>query len=186
MRKLSIKKEALTETERIHLCRMIGTLHTNAEIIKWSTEVLDKPLTQQDIWQYRNSVKWEPLIKKVRDEYLAYMPNLPMANKMKRVEELTRAYERARGLEENSSLPGMKLDCIDREVKILDQLQKEMEPKSGENQISNNYFVTQVNKFEAMSREEFELYRLDLVDKIRRFKQLEGPEDAGLKKVISV
>ena len=165
------KREPLTDQERIKLCQLIGTFHTNDEIKKEFVKI-GKPLSDADLYNYKDSDnKWAPMIKKFRDDYIAYLPNIPLANKVKRVECLSRAYERAIDIEDSSETGGQKLDCIDREVKILDQIQKELEPKNIENN-QNNFYFTQVTKFESMSREEFDLYRLNLVDKIKRYKEL--------------
>ena len=163
----------LSYEEVISLCQMIGTLHTDREIKNWAKSDLKKFISKAQVQSYRSSKEFDPIITKFRKEYNETFPNIPLVNKLKRITELSNAYERTIMLEEKAHKDSVKLKCIETGVTILGKIQHEVEPTNIENQ-STNYYITQFNKFETMSREEFDLYRLNLVDKIKRYKETKG------------
>jgi len=162
------KYHPLTPEDKMDICKRIACFQNATQIAEDYTK-MGKSLTNTAVGHYIKTKKWQPIIKKFRDEYLSDLECIPMANKVRRVEELNSAFNRAKTHEMNCSTVKAQQGWMGAELKIINQLQSEMEGKGLESR--QNIYFTQFNN---MEKEDFEKYRLGLVEKVLQLKQKEG------------
>lgn len=158
--------QKLTDEEQVDLCKLIGNFYSPRDIELWAETKGKRINATALIGHYRKSEKWGPLIEKFRAEYRASVSEIPVANKSKRLFELNGIYDRIRVLEDFTDDPLLKLSCLNMEIKVVGQAQQETEGKYSGGEQTNVYFT----QFNNMSREEFDKWRLNLAEKIKRYE----------------
>ena len=144
------------------IVRMIAR-YENAKVIeKWAAEQGIEVSVKDLRYDYSKNEHWRPVIEKYRKQFLAEISDIPIASKIKRLHELSDAFERVREKEDSIENLKDKLECIEKEAMLLSKAQGELEGKVPVEQ--TNYYITQFNN---MTREERDRYKQNLVEKLR-------------------
>ena len=107
-------------------------------------------VTKEAYYQYKRGAKWQPLVKKLRDEYEKDLSRIAGAKKSVRLERRDRIYEKA-----------MKKGDLRVALSATDSQKVEMEEK---NQAGINLIFQQYN---TLSNEEIEEKKKELLEKIK-------------------
>lgn len=87
----------LTSEEQLEVCRQLAAFKRVSEVVAYIKEKFGKTLHYMSVREYAESPKWAPIIEKFREKYLAGIPEVPLASKRKRMEELQKHYDQAMG-----------------------------------------------------------------------------------------
>lgn len=112
------QKVKLTHDEQIEVCRQIAAYRRLSEIVKFIKEKFGKTLHYMSVKEYATSPKWEPVIAKLRQEYIAGVMEEPMASKRMRLKYLDEIYKQA-----------VAKGNIRRAIEAVSQADKEMEKR---------------------------------------------------------
>jgi len=157
--------EYLSDDQKLEMYSRIGCLQSNKEIMGWLDEV-GVSMSYGTIKKIRESEEAQPFIQKARKEFESKVSEIPVANKVKRIMELDKAFGRMREIEEKTDSDQLKIKSIESEVKILASVQGELEGKTTVEQ--NNFYYTQFN---AMNKMDFEKMKLDCMTKIENYQK---------------
>lgn len=162
------KSYKLNHYEQLQFVKKLACFENNSEIKLWFESIgkpVDHPASLAAV--YKNSEKWKPVIEKYRAEFNSQLADIPIANKVKRLQEMDQTYWRMIDLEDKSFKNEDRMSAVDKQLKILSQAQGELE---GKNMVEhNNLYFTQFNN---MSPKEFDEFRLKLIDKVQRYQKV--------------
>ena len=78
-------EELLIHDEKLQVMKWFVELRSNYEIADLVKDEFKKSITPQGIWKYRNSRKWKPVIKRLRERFERNILKIPIANKVDRL-----------------------------------------------------------------------------------------------------
>lgn len=162
--------EELTQAQQLAFCIRIACLDTRREINKWAAIELGRTFTNQHIYSYKKREPWASIIDEQRKKFLQLVSDIGLAHKVKRVEKLAEWFDHMEDYEENQDKLTGKLKCVDRLIRILDQIHTEMEGKGANIQIADLSTNIHVTKYSGMTRTELEKERLRLIETLSRLK----------------
>ena len=84
-----------SEDEKQMIVALIGQGHTPSEIIETMKENYGIKVSDTQIYKYKNSEKWKPLIKKISDAHMADLASVPGFNKKVRLSRHEKIYDKA-------------------------------------------------------------------------------------------
>src|SRR3990167_3611017 len=156
------------EAEQRTICEMIAMFRPYEEIKSW-VKSLGKHIGTSGIGYYRYSPEWKLEVAKYRKRYIARIEEIPLANKIKRVEKLEDQFYRLETIEQTKDGAGTRAAVMKEQRAVLKQIQEEIEGDGKE------VFVRDIlqEKFSQMSLKEMTEYRLKLAEVIERFKRKE-------------
>lgn len=164
--KAAAKERHLTEEMRMDVLRYIAWFWPNPRI---STAIFEKYKRKivypyQLINDYRVSEKWQPLIDKFREEYVATLSSVPLFHKKRRLEELQDMFDRYRAKGDDSNAR-----------QVLAAFREETEAKR------QDLYLTQVNynEFKSMTNEELEAEYSRLLEQKMRSRTKELTDQGG-------
>ena len=84
----------LLPVEQTQVCQWFAMFHTSRQIEELVLERYEKKISHQTLDRtYKAGAKWKPIITKLREEFLASVNEVPIANKIVRMKNLQRIYE---------------------------------------------------------------------------------------------
>ena len=146
-----------TGEEQLEVCRQIAHFVEPAEIVKYCREEFNKDVSKSQLSRYKNSPKWRPLIQRYRDAFSMEIAEIPLAHKIKRVEELCLLFKRCKNEDKYNEAKGM-----------LEQIRVEVEGKR-ENSSPSQIFINQ--DFRKLTDEQLEEKRLESINIVSRLKK---------------
>lgn len=78
LQKIPIKKERLTNDQKVFISKMSAAMMSTQEIINEFYKKYGIALKYSLVYQHKNSNKWNSLIKKERERYLTEMADVPI------------------------------------------------------------------------------------------------------------
>jgi seryl-tRNA synthetase len=129
---------------------------------KWSISIQPKAL--QDTCAAK---KWQPYVKAFRDEYLAKVKSVPIANKRIRIDDLERERKRIIGLIERN--PRKTKSDITQHLQLVAELRRIMDTAREEMEKKPHLFQNVVVGMGDMSDESLHRRKQELIKRIRRF-----------------
>ena len=88
--------KVLSPDEQAQVCQWFAMFHNACQIEVMLLEKYDRTVSHQNLDKiYRKGKKWKPVIKKLRESFLADINKIPIANKAVRVKRLEKIYEEA-------------------------------------------------------------------------------------------
>lgn len=147
----------LTEEQKILVINMIGRCMTPKEIVEVCKTEHGFKLDPQSCYRYANTEKWKPMIKKIKEEYLANIADVAGSHKRVRVERADHVYEKAIG----------KGD-LKTAISAVEHQRKEMEEKVVQSQLSLT-----LNQYNLMTDEELDYRKKELIEKLNRTKVID-------------
>ena len=143
----------LSEDQKLDLISKIAMYWKSTKIITHFIETYRIQLNDYQIASYKKSKEWALVIDRMRQEYIAGIMEVPIANKRWRLEEYEGLYHALKELDEHS-----------KAAAILDLVRGEMEEKKGS---INNLYLTQVN----VSDEELADLRLKSINELESIRK---------------
>lgn len=83
----------LTRDEQLRVIQWCVELKDNQEISELIQEEFKKTISRQAVWKCRNSRKWRPLIKRLRERFEKNLIKIPCANKIDRLRVLQKVID---------------------------------------------------------------------------------------------
>ena len=159
----------LTDREKKQVCQLLAMFRTTSEIQKYVKRNFGKEMQESTLRQeYRNSQKWQLVIQQYRRKYQNKIEEIPLANKIKRIEKLQRQFEHLEEIAAKNASAKKKVAVMRDQRQVLAQMQDEVEGKGAKVFINDNSVSY---KFSQMKIDEFEKYRLDLAERVERLKR---------------
>lgn len=143
----------LTEEQKMIIIGYIASYMTPSEIIEICKEKHAINISFQQITKYKEADKWKPIIKKLREEYLADLPAVAGSHKRVRMERVERIYERA-----------IKKNDLKNQLASVEHQRKEIEGDR-----SGSLHLT-LNQFSNMSDEELYEQRKRVLDQVKKLE----------------
>ena len=140
-----------TEEERLIAVKMLGQFMTPMEVKNAMRLNYGVEMKETQIARYGRSEKWKPIIKKLKDEYLANIQDVAGAHKRVRLDRAERLYDKS-----------VRKGNIREALATIEHQRKEMEEKAGVN------FNLTLNQYNSMSDDELEERRKQLVEFIKK------------------
>ena len=154
--------------EQLQVLQKIAMFVPKDEIVKWAAKNLSRPIKARTVEMYKKGSRYEPLIKKYREEFNSKMFEVEYASKRRRVEALEDVYKESR-------TEGDRAHAIS----ALQAIQDEVEGKRG----AGNLHIHQYNQYNNMTDEEIDKRRLELLDKVLHYKKREEITVEPLKEI---
>ena len=151
----------LTEEQKLLVINMIGRCMTPKEIAEVCKTEHGFKLEPQAVYRYANTEKWKPMIKKIKEEYLANIADVAGSHKRVRVERADQVYEKA-----------LAKNDLKTAISAVEHQRKEMEEKVVQSQLSLT-----LNQYNLMSDEELEYRKNELMTKLSKKKVIELPKE---------
>ena len=85
----------LTPDQQRQVCALLGQFRTVAEIQEQLLKDYRIEISTQSIYQYKTTPKWQPLVAEARAHYIATLNEIPIANKVVRLERYELLYQQA-------------------------------------------------------------------------------------------
>lgn len=146
-----MQNTVLTEPQQTQLCKLIAEGNAHSEIVKYMQEEFGVKVGANTTYAYRNSPKWGPVIRKMRELYMASLEEVPSYHKRVRLERVEKAFDIA--LEKKDS------------KNILASVHESRAEVEGDGSISS-VDINILNLYKNLSDEEIELRRSELIKKI--------------------
>lgn len=83
----------LTHDEKLQVMKWFVELKSNYQIADLIQEEFKKDISPQAVWCYRNSKKWRPIIKRLRERFERNFIKIPCANKADRLRFLQKVID---------------------------------------------------------------------------------------------
>lgn len=123
------------------------------DIVKMVKDKMGKTLSLPNLWSYAVRPHWQPMIDKFREEFEAKISDEDLASKRRRVQELSKLFERMK--------PDLKM--APKAAQMLSLIREEMEGNSSGPNVFNQY-----NQFNGLSDEDLR----KVIDENSRFLQI--------------
>jgi hypothetical protein len=137
-----------------YILRGIAKYVTPSDIVEQVQDIFRISITPSLVTAYKSTKKWQPIISKYRQEYLATLEDVPMSHKKVRLERVEKLYEKAKTKGNVREL-----------LTTIEHSRKEME--------GDGIHSLTLNQYNIMSDEELEAKREWLLDKIKKAKSKE-------------
>ena len=144
----------LTEEDKIEVCKLAASYKSTYEIRDILETERGKSVSQPNIHHIIHTLKWKPVIERMRLQYTQGIMEVPISNKRKRMERLDHCYEKA--FEDGN---------IRSAIAAIDSAREEMEPR-------HDNFNLQLNQFNLISDEELIEIKNRLEEKQKRIKEI--------------
>lgn len=146
--------DGYTQEQSQRVCQLLSQYAPYKLIAIYMQRVFHKPFPFNHYAYFRQAKRWQPLIKSLRQQYLAGLEDVPISQQRVRLERLEELYQEAQTVK------------LKREV--LEAARDEMkEPERGDRtRIS-------ITAYYEMSAEELENKRQEILNKLRHLKALE-------------
>lgn len=161
-------RHRLRPHEARHVCQLIAMFRSDREITAYTEEHYNISLSPYAIHYYKKSPTWRAVIDKYRKRYFSRIEEIPLANKIKRIEKLQAQYERLEQIEAQKQKAKDKVYVMRDQRQLLSQIQDEVEGKGSKIMINDSSISY---KFANMSQEKFEEYRLSLLERISQLQK---------------
>lgn len=149
----------LTDEQAVELATRIALYESPKSIKAYFRTACGIKLENSHLMNYRNSPRWAPMIRKIRDDYNSQISDLVFSSKRKRVEELERIFDEA--FEEGDR---------SEQRETLKQIKDELEPSGRGNTNIQNMMVVNQN-FKELSDEELEEKKLETINLIAKLRR---------------
>lgn len=132
----------------------LGAFTKVSEIMRLVKEKFGISISNVQIYNYKAAPKWQPIINKYRQKYMANMDDVPMSHKKVRLQRVEQLYEKS-----------LKTDSVRDSLSTIEHSRKELE---GDGNISFT-----LNQYNIMTDEEIEAKREWLLNKIKKTQHKE-------------
>jgi hypothetical protein len=149
--------DELTDQERREVVKQLAEFKDIPDVQEYIKEKFSKSLAYNSVKFYLKSKKWQPLLERLRKEYVQPIMSIPVAHKFIRL-------KRRESLYQACSMTGKIKECRE----LLNDAKDEVEgPRTNP---SGDLFITQINKFsdEDLNKRKneilFKLREIDIID----------------------
>ena len=146
----------VSEQDKQYMVTMLATGLTPTEIVERAKQELGIDVSTHVVYMYGRSEKWQPLIRKIRQEVMTDLASVAGSHKKVRLERAEKVYDKAIGR-----------GRLDVALKATEHQRKEMEEQSGSINLT-------LNQFNVLSDEELQLKQREVMDKIQKLSQKKG------------
>jgi hypothetical protein len=159
-------KSKFTNDQRMLTLRMHAEGYDVGQIDKLMREEHDVKVNKQAYYDAFKTKKWQPFIKQFREEYLAKVKSVPIANKRIRMDDLERERVRINKVIKDNPLKtradkSLYLQCVSELRRLSNTAMEEMEKKP---HLFQNVVLTQGD----MSDDALHRRKQELIKKFRR------------------
>jgi|SRR3990167_1239148 len=106
-------KNKLTGYQQLELAKLLGWFWNPKDIKGYFVKEYKISLSDELIYQYKNTPKWKPIVENFREEFLRNMVDVPIANKKKRLVELQDLYDFYKEKEDKRMMQSILRDARD-------------------------------------------------------------------------
>ena len=146
----------ISELDKQYMVTCLATGMSATEVARLVEHERGIIVSQQNVWAYGQAEKWQPLMRKIRQEVMSDLASISGSHKKVRLERAEKVYDKA--------IDRGKLDIA---LKATEHQRKEMEEQSGSINLT-------LNQFNVLSDDELQLKQKEVLDKIQRLSQKKG------------
>lgn len=139
----------ISEQDKQLIISLFAAGNTVSEVVERAREEFNIVVSIRQVYKYTQTAKWQPLIKKIRQETMNDLTAVAGSHKRVRLERGEKIYEKA-----------MQKNKLDIALKATEHQRKEME--------GDGDFSVTMNQYNLLSDEELEFKRKEVMERIAR------------------
>lgn len=152
----------LTKDQVMKMLVWIAEFKSTRDVKNLVKEKFGVSLHEMTVNYYKHSEKWQPMIRKFREQWGQDIMHIPLVHKRKRLEELEKIYLNTFGQEDYK----LSLEALE---KIKHETEKDLQ----------NLHLYNIKVYKNMSNEELESERLKTLEEIKKLKEMSHASEIG-------